>query len=133
MIQRKCKNCQKEFKVFPCVIRVGNGIYCSKSCSIKGTGFGKTPWNRGIKHMADSDHPAWKGDNVSYNSLHFWVRRKLGKPQKCIRCGKSWGRLHWASISHEAKRDQNDYMPMCARCHKFYDLNRRGVVSFGTI
>jgi len=30
----------------------------------------------------------WRGDEVSYNRLHQWVRRYLPKPEFCVKCGK---------------------------------------------
>jgi hypothetical protein len=66
----------------------------------------------------------WLGDDIGYVPLHAWVRRKLGKAYECVYCGSSKDegkRIHWASISHEAKRDLNDYMSLCASCHKKYD------------
>ncbi len=32
---------------------------------------------------------------------------------------------NWASISHHAKRDLNDYIPLCVVCHKKYDKKVR--------
>lgn len=31
-MQRNCLQCKKEFKVFPCVVKVGGGKYCSYIC-----------------------------------------------------------------------------------------------------
>jgi hypothetical protein len=70
----------------------------------------------------------WKGDKVGYFALHHWVNRKLGKPCECVYCG-SEKKLQWASVSHKAKRDLNDYISLCVSCHKNYDL--RGGVFYG--
>lgn len=68
--------------------------------------------------------PAWKGDNVSYNGLHHWVNRWLGKPEVCEICGKSGlkgKQIHWANKSHLYKRDLGDWIRLCSSCHSKYD------------
>lgn len=75
--------------------------------------------------LKDEKNPSWKGDEVSYISLHQWVRRKLGTPGECAYCGKG-ERIEWASVSHKAKRDLNDYIPLCPKCHRNYDKRPRG-------
>lgn len=70
----------------------------------------------------DEKHPQWKGDEVGYRALHHWIRRKLGIPEECKFCGSRF-RIAWASVSHKAKRDVADYIPLCTACHKNYDLS----------
>lgn len=67
----------------------------------------------------------WKGDNAGYDAIHGWIRKRLGMPKECVYCGKTReeGRIEWASISHKAKRDSDDYISLCARCHRIYDDN----------
>ena len=69
----------------------------------------------------------WKGDEVSYGALHFWIRRKLGRPKQCSKCGvmgrkngKNWS-IHWANKSGKYKRDLSDWIALCVKCHKKYD------------
>lgn len=66
----------------------------------------------------------WMGDDVGYNGLHSWVSRELGKPYICEMCGKSGlieHEIHWASISREYKRDVDDWIRLCAKCHYHFD------------
>ena len=48
----------------------------------------------------------------------------LGKPKKCTKCGikkttpKS---IQWANKSKEYKRDLNDWISLCSKCHFRYD------------
>lgn len=74
----------------------------------------------------NEDHPHWKGDNVGYVALHGWVKRRLGKPNQCEKCGEngSGHRMHWANKSGEYKRDLSDWLRLCAKCHKRYDTKR---------
>lgn len=88
---------------------------------------GFTPWNKGIKFEAITGpkNPNWKGDQVSYFSLHKWVERHLGKPDKCEHCGtidkKDPKYFQWANKSHEYKRDLTDWVRLCRDCHDKYD------------
>ena len=93
---------------------------------ISGTFFkkGHTPFNKGKVHLPEDKNPAWKGDSVGYYSLHNWVKRKLGKANRCVHSGYSVPcseKFEWASKSHNAKRDINDYMSLCIRHHRRYD------------
>lgn len=97
---------------------------------------GMAPWNKGIKtglvpktafkenQMTNEQHPLWKGNDVSYSGLHYWVARKLGKPDSCEFCGKSGlkGRhIQWANKSGKYLRDLSDWLRLCYWCHKKYD------------
>lgn len=73
--------------------------------------------------MVGASNPKWKGDAVRYDTLHNWVKRRLGK---AIRCEKGKGAEHrspfqWANKSREYKRDLEDWVQLCCRCHIRYD------------
>lgn len=85
------------------------------SLSIKGR---KNYW------MVNEKHPLWKGDKVTYDGLHKWIGRKLGKPDTCEHCKRSnlSGKfINWANKSREYKRELIDWLRLCAPCHKKYD------------
>ena len=89
---------------------------------------GQRAWNKGIKNpeMSGEKHFAWKGDGVGYFALHSWVRRVLGTPMKCEFCERenlSRRSYHWANKSRDYNRDKNDWIRLCAKCHKAYDRN----------
>jgi len=70
----------------------------------------------------------WKGDNVSYRGLHYWIEGTLGIPKVCEHCGEEKKplqsgkrRIHWANKSHDYLRDINDWLALCVPCHKTYD------------
>lgn len=77
----------------------------------------------------------YKGDKVSYAGLHMWVSRWKGKPNFCEICkSKDAKRYEWANKSGEYKRDLNDWMRLCKKCHFANDdvgrkmwLTRKGV------
>lgn len=84
----------------------------------------KKPWShwpvlRGI------NNPLWKGDAVSYRSLHKWVVRSLGKATTCSVCSKTTGRIHWSNNDHKYERNLNDWTSLCADCHGKHDKELR--------
>jgi hypothetical protein len=106
------------------------GLYFNNGEKLKGrhlspnTEFkkGQEPWNKGVPFLQirDENHPTWKGNDVGYQGLHSWMRLRLGKANRCEFCGKT-GRIHWANKSHEYKRNLDDWIQLCPKCHKKYD------------
>jgi hypothetical protein len=85
--------------------------------------------NAGEAKKGDKHH-FWKGDNVSYRALHSWVVRNKTPPKMCIYCGKNetkTGRrlIHWANKSHKYKRDLDDWIALCTKCHGLHDRGKR--------
>ena len=77
-------------------------------------------------HKGEKNHN-WSGTNVSYNSLHHWIRNNYGSPSNCEACpkkGLSNRQIHWANMSGLYKRDRNDWRRLCVSCHKLFDLNK---------
>lgn len=85
---------------------------------------GMIPWNKGMR-MPDSfgeNHPLWKGENAGYIALHNWIRLKLGKPNKCEICKTIKAKKYeWANKDHLYKRNKNDWIRLCTKCHRRYD------------
>ena len=85
---------------------------------------GKVPWNKGKSGVMPTgkSHHSWKGDRAKYSAIHMWVRKELGKPSKCEKCGTTTAKkFEWANISGEHKRDINDWKRLCASCHRKMD------------
>lgn len=83
---------------------------------------------RQTEKVSDEKNYAWKGESVSYRGLHQWIRRKKGKPTKCTCCGKESIKprvIQWANIDGKYRRHLDDYIAICASCHKFYDLKMK--------
>ena len=86
-------------------------------------------WCAGKKRLdfSNEKHPLWKGDDVGYQAIHGWVRRYKGYAKKCECCGKigkkinnKWS-VEWANIDHKYKRNLEDYIALCHKCHSQYD------------
>lgn len=68
----------------------------------------------------DANHFNWKGDKVGYGALHAWIKRRLAKPMACNHCGEIKS-LDLANKSHLYKRELNDWLWLCKKCHTKYD------------
>jgi len=95
---------------------------------------GKDPWNKGTKGLCIPNSGSfqkgmtpttWKGDDVGYHALHRWVSNHKGKASMCQHCG-SEENVQWANKSHEYKRELDDFIELCAKCHKTYDKDTYG-------
>ena len=95
---------------------------------------GHQPWNKGTKGLCKINSSSfkkgqyikekntnWKGDDVGYQGVHAWVRRKKGRPKICEHCGKTTGKIEWANKDHKYRRNLADYFSLCVSCHKKYD------------
>ncbi len=75
----------------------------------------KNPWTAKMN---------WKGDDVGYRGLHRWIIKMKGRPDKCSHCLRprtTPSSIHWANISKLYKRDVDDFVALCVKCHKAYD------------
>ena len=83
---------------------------------------GKAAWNKGVVGLREHASPSWKGENAKYGAIHEWIRKKLGTPKFCECCGRTDKKKYeWCNINHKYKRDINDWMRLCTKCHRKYD------------
>jgi hypothetical protein len=104
-----------------------------KLCSVKeckkksrSLGYCATHYMRHLKHGSPDivkvtrnfgpENGLWKGDQVSYRTLHEWVNFHKPKPKDCEKCHKN-KRLEAANISGKYLRDISDYKWLCRKCH----------------
>lgn len=143
-----CKQCSLKFNT-----RFRTQIFCSHVCySIYKIGIKQTDEHRMkisraltgkpqseehvLKHalsitgksrldIVGKKHWQWKGDAVSYGTLHDWVAYWKGRPKKCDECGITEKQrvYQWANISGEYKRDLSDWVRLCVQCHRKRDRN----------
>jgi hypothetical protein len=95
---RICLICNKEYSGY----RHGR-LYCSNKCK------GEAKKNEGNLN--------WKADKVKYSGLHVWLRRNKPKTPACELCKKENCKLEIHNISGKYKRDINDYIWVCSKCH----------------
>lgn len=67
----------------------------------------------------------WKINTVPhYLKVHYWVKKQLGKPRLCSKCGTTEAKyFDWANISGEYKYELSDWIRLCRRCHHRMDWN----------
>lgn len=88
---------------------------------------GQKPWNKGKIYEAirSEKHPQWRGDQASQTAIHNWVKRRLGRPKRCEKCGTTKASMyHWSNVSGKYRRDLKDWQRLCVPCHKAFDLAR---------
>lgn len=87
--------------------------FCSTSCL-------------GKSKIGPANHK-WKGDDVGYGGLHYWVYARLGKANNCISvtCRKTCMQYQWSNISGTYKRDLGDWQQLCIACHRQYDIGNK--------
>lgn len=89
----------------------------------------RSAWNKGLKGISGTDHAQWKGDSVTYRTIHTWVTWHKGKASYCsfnkTHTPDVFGRFEWANVSGEYKRDLNDYVSLCRSCHSKYDFTEK--------
>lgn len=130
--QKLCKECGKTFNR-PLVKGI-NGkthkisitlwsvrIYCSRKCSELN--------NKNNNAAKNTKHGSWKGQSVGYHGLHRWIRRHFGRPNSCEHCGilnekEGMSKIHYASKDNLYTRLLKDWIKLCAKCHKAYDMGR---------
>lgn len=110
--QYNCAVCGKKFERYEIHVmaRGKTFAYCSRKCN----GIARA------KKYIGENHPMWKGSCVGYIGLHSWVRKNLGEPIKCIKCG-SVENVEWANKSRNYKRDLSDWLQLCKSCHSKFD------------
>ena len=88
----------------------------------------KRSYERGVKlgFQLKDEHWNWKGNDVGYSGVHHWIREMLGKPMKCEHCGRTDKKKYeWANKNHKYRRNVDDWMRLCTKCHIKYDKERK--------
>lgn len=82
----------------------------------------------GIKYLDENregvNNSNWKGNNVSYSSVHKYVRKynppRYGK-DTCFLCEEKTDNLQLANITGIYNRDFENYAYLCSKCHARLD------------
>jgi len=69
------------------------------------------------------------GVMIGYVALHEWVTRELGRPTKCTNlfCEDKSKTFEWANKSHTYKKELEDWLSLCRKCHRNYDKDYIGL------
>lgn len=82
-------------------------------------------YTKTINQKGDKN-PTWKGDKANYSSIHKWIKRNYGEPTTCEHCqnGNLFGfKINWANKDHKYKRNREDWLRLCSKCHVLHDKN----------
>jgi len=78
-------------------------------------------------------------ENVSYKTLHQWVRRNFPVPKICPSCGTE-KKVDACNISGKYKRELSDWKYQCRKCHMkedrrlfSFNKNRNQMIKDGDI
>lgn len=143
MAKIDCGYCDKEIYIKPSRVRSGGKNYCNRVC--KGLGQRGKPNNSSTKFTKGANmgtsHPRWKGDSITYEGIHSFIKRRFGVASKCENPECVYPRLDsrrrlmekprgfdWANVSGLYKRERSDWWPLCKSCHKKYDLRKKGQI-----
>lgn len=102
---------------------------CSHSCQLKNNKHrqGHRPSNAfTTDDVIGENNVNWKGNKAKYGTIHDWVNYHRGKPCRCEHCNTSdkSARYDWANISGKYKRDLNDWIRLCRKCHFNFDKDK---------
>lgn len=116
-IEFYCLECNKLSRTSNTEINKGGGKVCSRTCYYK---YQKKTRPSGEKSWA------WKGDKVGKEALHNWVIKNLGRPMKCEHCKTIKAKkFEWANKSQKYRRELDDWIRLCTKCHAKYDYPTR--------
>lgn len=76
----------------------------------------------------------WKGDKAGYVAIHAWIKRHKGSTKVCEHCNKEKTiprSIQWANIDHKYSRNLEDWISLCAKCHKKHDIENNLVKVIG--
>jgi len=115
-----CKECRKEYmSEYRKVNKIKLREYDSKRCQMR------EPLKKLWKTKVVKDNPL----QMTYNSIHQYIRRHKNKPKYCVICNEK-KKLQLASIGHTYTKDINDYLWACQECHILFDNAYREVILF---
>jgi hypothetical protein len=75
--------------------------------------------------LRGKEHPQWKGENITYRTLHLWLIRNFGKANTCenIECQhRSKYYLYALVKGSKYERKRENFKMLCMSCHVKYDM-----------
>lgn len=116
----KCLICNKEYRAVK-DFKDRKQKYCSRECYEKEWIKNINPRLKRASIKGEANH-SWKGDDVTYSGLHRWIANTFGRLEECEICGTLDAKKYeWANKDHKYRRNKEDWMRVCTRCHRRYD------------
>jgi len=96
---------------------------------------GRANFDTDARSRRGSEHPNWHGGSVGYSGIHMRLRERRGNAvdRTCAHCGGRAAQWAYDHMDPNPELDQrtglifslnlNRYMPLCASCHKVFDLS----------
>lgn len=115
-----CLTCGTKFQIYRWQLARGWGKFCCVSC--------------GSKSRTKERNGAWKGDNITYEAVHFRLLAAKGPATNYVcTCGET--AAEWAYSHQDVNQvkcpkgrpystNLSYYAPKCRHCHRLEDLNR---------
>lgn len=137
-IEKLCLECNQSFRVYPYLIRLGYGKFCSRICRSKyrsRTPEDKKRWRMaallGSEKTKGVNHHSWKGgvstesEKMRKSNLSKEWRKNVFTRDKytCVECGYKGKNLHphhiksFSEFSEERFNISNG-MTLCGECHR---------------
>lgn len=111
----KCIVCGKSFKAW----KYQKRKYCSRECLYENQRLNLNKGNFLYRKKFGIEHPKWNPE-PEYSTLHQWVNRYKEKNGICGKCHAETT-TDWANLSGEYKRNLDDYIELCRKCHYWFD------------
>ena len=112
-VPRECQTCGKDFLANPNEVKRGGGKVCSRTCY-----YAYQP-----KRLKQKWDEIGRKSSTRYTLAHKFIYNERGKAIMCEMCGVEDRPIyHWANLSNTYQHNVDDWMQMCPRCHKNYDV-----------
>ena len=100
------------------------------SIALMGHGFSEETLKKMRENHADfsgKNNPNWRNNDVGKIGIHLWLSKNFKKKKICEFCGKHGNSfsVQWAKLKNKPyARLRENFIELCARCHKNYDCNK---------
>ena len=91
--------------------------------------YGKHHKPESIAKVSKENCYMWKGDDISYRTLHVYIRKYLPKSKQCLNCGLET-KLDVANMTGIYNRELHNWKWLCRRCHMIFDGNIRNLKQY---
>lgn len=102
------------------LLKIGKASH-NRQIGINNSFYGRHHSEQTLQKLRGENRPSWKGDDVSIETLHQYLHRRIPKPDLCPKCNKRPAYdLANISIKYNPKtynRNLSNWFWVCRRCH----------------